>query len=65
MPNNINKNIPSGDEFYRHFKKQSEPVPNPSFDYDYEQKAIRYLNDGLLQLNVIDSTEMDVLKILF
>ena len=44
---NTNSNMPSGDEFYNYFTSLSATEINPDFDYSYEERAIRFLQESV------------------
>ena len=41
---NHQSNMPSGDEFVKYFKDLPTGFPSENFEYDYEKKALHYLN---------------------
>ena len=45
LPTGMNTNMPSGDEFFEHFKSMSQTKVDFLFDYSYEDKATKWLEN--------------------
>ena len=62
-PSNTDINMPNGDKFYNHFNQLSNLKRNEAFDYQYDEKAIKYLEDDKSTISpAINPIEFDILN---
>ena len=62
-PSNTDINMPNGDKFYNHFNQLSNLKRNKTSDYQYEEKAIKYLEDDKSTMSpAVNPIEFDILN---